>query len=85
MGPGRSSSLRIDGDSSAIAGSGRTGGVSDRSAGVELRDVPEVPPLPLDKGKGKVNLIKYPGGGGGGGGGVRIPKIRHSACFDCGT
>ena len=62
MGPGRSSSLRIDGDSSAIAGSGRTGGVFDRSVGVELRDAPEVPPLPLDKGKGKVNLIKYPGG-----------------------
>ena len=62
IGPGRSSSLRIDGDSSAIAGSERTGGVSDRSARVELRDAPEVPPLPLDKGKGKVNLIKYPGG-----------------------
>ena len=62
MGPGRSSSLRIDGDSSAIAGSGRTGGVFDRSTGVELRGAPEVPPLPLDKGKGKVNLIKYPGG-----------------------
>ena len=29
MGPGRSSSLRIDGDSSAIDGSGQTGGVSD--------------------------------------------------------
>ena len=83
MGPGRSSSLRIDGDSSAIAGSGRTGGVSDRSAGVELRDAPEVPPLPLEKGKGKVNLIKYPGGGGGGG--VRISKIFRSACFNCGT
>ena len=62
MGPGRSSSLLIDGDSSAIAGSGRTGSVFDRSAGVELRDAPEVPPLPLDKGKGKVNLIKYPKG-----------------------
>ena len=62
MGSGRSSSLRISGDSSTIAGSGRTGGVFDRSAGVELRDAPEVPPLPLDKGKGKVNLIKYPRG-----------------------
>ena len=62
MGLGRSSSLRIDGDSSAITGSGRTGGVSNRSARVELRDAPEVPPLPLDKGKGKVNLIKFPGG-----------------------
>ena len=61
MGPGRSSSLRIDGDSSAIVGSGRTGGVSDCPAGVELQDAPKVPPLPLDKGKGKVNLIKYPG------------------------
>ena len=62
MGPGRSSSLRIDGDSSAIAGSGRTGGVFDRLPGVELRDALEVPPFPLDKGKGKVNLIKYPRG-----------------------
>ena len=62
MGPGRSSSLRIDGDSSVIAGSGRTGGVSDCFVGVELRDAPEVPPFPLDKGKGKVNLIKYLGG-----------------------
>ena len=78
MGSGRSSSLRIDGDSSAIAGSGRIGGVFDRSVGVELQDAPEVPLLPLDKGKGKVNLIKYPGG-------VRIPKICCSACFNCGT
>ena len=62
MSPGHSSSLRIDGEFSAIAGSGRTGGVFDCSAGAELRDAPEVPLLPLDKGKGKVNLIKYPGG-----------------------
>ena len=62
MGPGRSSSLRIVGDCSAIAGSGRTGCEFDLSAGAELRDAPEVPLLPLDKGKGKLNLIKYPGG-----------------------
>ena len=62
MGPGRSSSLLIGGDSSAVANSGRTGGVSDRSAGVELRDALGVPPFPLDKGKGKVDLIKYPEG-----------------------
>ena len=62
MGPGRSSSLRIDGDSSAIDGSDRTGDVSDRLVGVGLRGAPEVPPLPLDKGKGKVNLVKFPGG-----------------------
>ena len=46
MGSGRSSSLRIGGDSSAIANSGRTGGVSDRSAGVELRDAPGRPLFP---------------------------------------
>ena len=62
MGSGRSSSLRIGGDSSAVAGSRRTGGVSDRSAGVELRDAPSAPPFPLDKGKGRVDLIKYLGG-----------------------
>ena len=62
MGPGRSSSLRIGGDSSAVAGFGRTGGASDRSAGVELRDAPGPPPFPLDKSKGRVDLIKYPGG-----------------------
>ena len=83
MGPGRSSSLRIGGDSSVVAGSGRTGGASDRSAGVDLRDAPGAPPFPLDKGKGKVDQIKYPGGGGGGG--VRISKIRRVERFDCRT
>ena len=62
MGMGRSSSLRIGGDSSAVASSGRTRGASDRSAVVELRNAPRALSLPLDKGKGRVNLIKYPGG-----------------------
>ena len=62
MGPGLSSSLRIRGDSSAVASSGRFGGASDHSTEVELRDAPGAPPFPLDKGKGKVHLIKYPGG-----------------------
>ena len=62
MGPGRSSSLRIGGDSSVVTSSGWTGGTSDLSAGVELQDAPRVPPFPLDKGKGRVYLIKYPGG-----------------------
>ena len=62
MGPGCSSSLRIGGDSSAVASSGRTGGASNHSAGVELRDAPRAPSFPLDKGKGKIDLIKYPGG-----------------------
>ena len=78
MGSGRSSSLRIDGDSSAIAGSGRTGGVFDCSAGAELRDAPEVPLLPLDKGKEKVNLIKYPGGSE-----YLRSVVQHA--FNCGT
>ena len=62
MGPGRSSSLRIGGDSLAVASSRQTGDASDRLAGVELRDAPGAPPFPLDKGKGRVGLIKYPGG-----------------------
>ena len=62
MGLGRSSSLRIGDDSSAIVGSGLTRDASDRSAVVEPRNVLGAPLLPLDKGKGKINLIKYPEG-----------------------
>ena len=62
MGPGRSSSLRIGGDSSTVTSSGLTSSASGRSAGVEFRDAPGAPPFPLDKGEGKVDLIKYPGG-----------------------
>ena len=62
MGLSRSSSLRIGAGSSAVAGSGRTGDASDRSALVELRNAPGALPFPLDKVKGRVNLIKYSGG-----------------------
>ena len=62
MGPGCSSSLRIGGDSSAAASSRQTGGASYRSTEVDLRDASGVPPFPLDKGKGRVDQIKYPGG-----------------------
>ena len=62
MGPGRSSSLRIGGDSSAVSGSGHTRGISDRSAAVKLRNAPGALALPLDKGKGRINLIEYPEG-----------------------
>ena len=62
MGPGRSPSLRIGGDSSVIASSGRTRGAPDRLVAVELRNSPGALPLPLDKGKGRVSLIEYPGG-----------------------
>ena len=62
MGLSRSSSLRIGGDPSAISSSRRTGGASDRSTGVVLQDAPGEPHFPLDKGKGKIDEIKYPGG-----------------------
>ena len=54
--------MRIGGDSSTVAGSGRTRGTSDRSAAVELRNISRALPLPLDKGKGRINLIEYPEG-----------------------
>ena len=62
MGPGRSSSLRIEGDSSIVPDSGRTGGASDRLAVVALRDTPGEPPLPLGKDNGRIGEIKYPVG-----------------------
>ena len=62
MGLGRSSSLRIGGDSLVAVGSGRTGSASDRSARVDLRDAPGEPHFPLNKGKGRIEEIKYPGG-----------------------
>ena len=55
MGLGRSPSSRIGGDSSVVSDSGRTSGASDRLARVAFRDVPGEPPLPLDKGKGRIN------------------------------
>ena len=59
MGPGRSSSLRVGGDPSAVASSVRTRGASDRSTADECQNARGAPPLPLDKGKGRVNLVKY--------------------------
>ena len=44
MGPGRSSSLHIGGDSSTVSNSGRTNGESKRLAVVVLRDAPGEPP-----------------------------------------
>ena len=43
-------------------GSGRIGSASDRSARVDLRDAPGEPPFPLNKGKGRIDEIKYPRG-----------------------
>ena len=62
MGPGCSSSLLIEGDSSAVSGSGRTGGAFDTLNGVVLRKASGEPPFPLEKGKGRIEEIKYPRG-----------------------
>ena len=62
MGPGRSSSLRIEGDSSVVPDSGRAGGAFDRLAVVALQDISGEPPLPSSKGKGRIDEIKYPVG-----------------------
>ena len=62
MGPGRSCSLRIGGDPSVVSSSGRSGSASDRLFGVALRNTPGEPPFPLDKGKGRIDKIKYLGG-----------------------
>ena len=62
MGPGRSFSFRIGGDSSAVSDSGRKGGESNRLAVVVLRDALGEPPSALGKGKDKIDEIKYPVG-----------------------
>ena len=59
MGPSRSSSLRIGGDSSVVSGLGQTGGESERLAVVALWDAPREPPFPFGKGKDKIDEIKY--------------------------
>ena len=59
MGPVRSSSLRIGHDSNVVFDSGQASGASDRLDGVAFRDAMGEPPLPLDKGKGRIDEIKY--------------------------
>ena len=60
MGPCRFSSLRICDDSSVVVGSERARDASGRSAIFEPRNAAGAPPLPLDEGKEKKNLITYP-------------------------
>ena len=62
MGPGRNSSLSIGGDPFVVSSSGRTGGSSDRLTRVVPQDAPGEPLFPLDKGKRRIDEIKYPGG-----------------------
>ena len=78
MGLGRFSSLRIGGDSSVVSSSGRTRGTSDRSATVEFRNAPRALPIPLDKGKGRINMIEYHGGS-------EYLKSAVPACFNSGA
>ena len=62
MGPGRSSILRIGSNPVEASSSGRTDGGDDNLAVVVHRAAPREPPFPLDKGKGKLNEIRYPSG-----------------------
>ena len=62
MGPGRSSVLRIGSNPAEASSSGRTGGESNSLAVVVHRVAPGEPHFPLDKGKGKINEIRYPRG-----------------------
>ena len=57
MGPGRSSVLRIGSNPAEASSSRRTSGEFDSLAVVVHRVAPEEPPLPLGKGKGKINEI----------------------------
>ena len=61
MGPGRSSVLLIGSNSAEASSSGRNGG-NDNLAVVVHRAAPREPPFPLDKGKDKINEIRYPSG-----------------------
>ena len=62
MGPGRSSVLHIGSNPVEASSSGRTNRGNDNLAVVVHRAAPGEPPFPLDKGKGKINEIRYPSG-----------------------
>ena len=62
MGPGCSSVLCIGGDPAEASSSGRIDGGNDNLTVVVHRAAPGEPPFPLDKGKGKINEIRYPSG-----------------------
>ena len=62
MGLGHSSVLRIESNPVELSSSRQTGGESDSLAVVVHRVAPGEPPFPLDKGKDKINEIRYPSG-----------------------
>ena len=62
MGLGRSSVLSIGSNPAEAFSSGRTDGGNDSLDVVVHQAAPREPPFPLDKGKGKINEIRYPSG-----------------------
>ena len=62
MGPGHSSVLRIWSNPAEASSSGRTDGENDSLVVVVHQAASGEPPFPLDKGKGKINEIRYPSG-----------------------
>ena len=62
MGPGRCSVLRIGSNPAEASSSGRTDGGNDNLAVVVHQAASGEPPFPLDKGKGKINEIRFPSG-----------------------
>ena len=60
MGPGRSFVLRIGSNPAEASSLGWTDGGNDSLAVVVHRAAPGEPPFPLDKGKGRINEIRYP-------------------------
>ena len=60
MGPGRSFVLHIGRNPAEASSSGRTNGGNENLAVVVHRAASGEPPFPLDKGKGKINEIRYP-------------------------
>ena len=62
MGLGRSSFLCIKSNPIGASSLGRTDGGNDSLAVVVHRAAPREPYFPLDKGKGKINEIRYPSG-----------------------
>ena len=62
MGPGRSSILRIGSNPAEASSLGRTDEGNDSLTVVVHRAASGEPYFPLDKGKGKINEIRYPSG-----------------------